>query len=135
MSTKYEFDLIPLSYIHIGSGEKLEPISYVIKDGYLYYINQGNYIDHLISKEEDRLYQILDECKLHEISQYLANSFDEKNRSLWITRYKFDKSIEYDLSTLYRVIQRDLFFSSKLLARYWEISCNLHSSNIWLIVL
>jgi len=49
----YKIKLTTLSPIHIGDGEMFEPISYVIKDKFLYFFNEEFVLGKIIKKEQN----------------------------------------------------------------------------------
>ena len=49
----FKCKLIPLTPIHIGSGNEIEPYDYVIKNGVFYRINSMDIFENLNDKEKE----------------------------------------------------------------------------------
>jgi len=96
MNNNYHFTITPLTYLHVGSGDVIEPIKYIIKDNKLYYLNQSNYIKHLVSLDKKRVYEVLDGSRLNEIAKYFYLKFDPKISDNWIYNYPVEPSVQQE---------------------------------------
>ena len=84
----YKFILKPITNIHIGSGQELDPTEYIITNGKLYYINQFEMIKYLKAKFPNEFDNLLNTADLAKIIDFFIEKFDEKNRLLWSSAYQ-----------------------------------------------
>ncbi|OON98388.1 MAG: type III-A CRISPR-associated RAMP protein Csm5 [Epulopiscium sp. Nele67-Bin004] len=71
----YTYTLTPLTPIHVGDGDALEPYEYVIKDGHLYKFDMGT----LYQKVSDQNKQIIKDSMLKKFMQLdINNLYNEK---------------------------------------------------------
>ena len=91
---KYHLTLIPITYIHIGNGEELDPTEYIVKTGKVYYLNQAQMIAHLMKTNETEFQKVLDTSDMIKITDFFIDHFDEKNESLWTASYEVDHEFE-----------------------------------------
>jgi len=92
--TKYDLTLIPISFIHIGNGEQLDPTEYIVKNGKVYYLNQTQMISYLMKTREKEFSKVLDTADMIKITDFFIENFNEKNTELWSASYKVDSSFE-----------------------------------------
>lgn len=83
-----------LSYLHIGSGEKLDPTDYVIKGGNVYYLNKLECIRQFLTTGKNRFQHIMQEANQNKIALYFYDNFNPDDSKLWTSFYKTDKQIE-----------------------------------------
>lgn len=83
-----------LSYLHIGSGEKLDPTDYVIKGGNVYYLNKLECIRQFLKKDNNDFQHIMQEANQNKIALYFYDHFKPADNKLWTSFYKTDKQIE-----------------------------------------
>ncbi len=68
-----------ISPIHIGSGEDYEPYHYVVKDGYMYLIDEDKYSEFLTEKGKfDEFLKVCDSGNLIKIRGFIFKNFEEK---------------------------------------------------------
>ena len=84
--TRYKLTLKPLTYIHIGASDELDPTQYVIRDGHLYILNQSKFIKYLHRENPDILQQVIS-FNFDQIAQYFSKSFDPSQRDTWIQKH------------------------------------------------
>jgi len=87
---KWKVTLTPLTPIHIGDGEMMDPTEYIAKDGYVYYLNQIAFMSHLLSSGKNTLKQALDSSNMESIIRIMADNFDADNKLHWKSRTKVD---------------------------------------------
>ncbi len=96
MADIYNFSGALLSPLHIGGGSDnvLDPLEYVVKDGYFYRIN----MDTMLSKNETFASAFIAECERNNnitvIRRLILEAFDPKDTDLWIHRSKASKFFE-----------------------------------------
>lgn len=90
----YSLKLKVLSPIHIGSGETLNPLRYLVKNGRLYFINEGQYIKKLLKMTNSRLKQVVEDTDIYSIVNYFVDCFDEKDSSTWTNSYEVSSDYE-----------------------------------------
>ncbi|MBW2661953.1 MAG: type III-A CRISPR-associated RAMP protein Csm5 [Deltaproteobacteria bacterium] len=76
----YNVRLHILSPIHIGSGQELDPFSYVIRDNKLLIIDMAKWIENYSDKET--LYQKMDSEDYIDLRNYIAKNFNDNNAVL-----------------------------------------------------
>lgn len=118
MIKKWNVKIYPISPIHIGDGEILDPTEYIAKDGFVYYLNQTVYISELLQSGCVELKNALDKMDLSNIIQILEKNFLEKNRLHWISRTSVSQSFcntwKQDLSNSRNSQQLHRFIQNKL---------------------
>lgn len=90
----YSLKLKVLSPIHIGSGETLNPLRYLVKNGRLYFINEGQYIKKLLKMTNSRLKEVVEDTDIYSIVNYFVDCFDEKDSSTWTNSYEVSSDYE-----------------------------------------
>jgi len=76
----YNIRLHILSPVHIGSGQELDPFSYVIRNNKLLIIDLGKWIENYSDKET--LYQKMDSEDYIDLRNYIAKNFNDDNAVL-----------------------------------------------------
>lgn len=76
----YNVRLHILSPVHIGSGQELDPFSYVIRDNKLMIIDLAKWIENYSDKET--LYQKMDSVDYIDLRNYIAKNFNDDNAVL-----------------------------------------------------
>ncbi|HOD52942.1 MAG TPA: type III-A CRISPR-associated RAMP protein Csm5 [Candidatus Cloacimonadota bacterium] len=95
MSVKnYQIRLKVLSPLHIGSGEHLNPLNYIVKNNHLYYLNEGQYIKKLLNTPDSRLKEVVDTADIYNIVNYYYNQFDENDTQLYKHSYPVDPEFQ-----------------------------------------
>ncbi len=108
---KYHLTTIPLSYIHIGNGEELDPTEYIVKNGKVYYLNQAQMIAHLMKTNETEFQKVLNTSDMIRITDFFIDHFDEKNESLWTASYEVDHEFEtYYREKLHKLESQNLLY-------------------------
>ena len=69
--------------VHIGTGEDISPLEYVIKNGVLYRIESDDLISKLNEEQLKRFYSYIENNKFVELRNVIVENFDEK-----FARYK-----------------------------------------------
>ncbi|HPK40860.1 MAG TPA: type III-A CRISPR-associated RAMP protein Csm5, partial [Candidatus Cloacimonadota bacterium] len=90
----YEIKLKVLSPLHIGSGETLNPLRYVVKNNILYYLNESQYIRELLKTPNSHLEQVVKTDNIYNIVNYFVDCFDETNTDTWQHSYKVDNQFQ-----------------------------------------
>lgn len=90
----YKVKIEPLAYIHIGSGDKLDPTDYIIKNRFVYYLNKPECIRFFLSKYKNAFQEIIKTANLNQICKYFYSHFDEKQRQLWTSRFEVGAEFE-----------------------------------------
>jgi CRISPR-associated protein Csm5 len=86
----FNYSLTPLTYIHIGSGDYLDPITYVIRGHYAYYLNETEYIRYLTKRYRAEFKAVMDQNDAKMIKAFFHAKFDPECKELWLSRYKVD---------------------------------------------
>ena len=76
----YNVRLHILSPVHVGSGQELDPFSYVIRDNKLLIIDLAKWIENYSDKET--LYQKMDSEDYLDLRNYIAKNFNDNNAVL-----------------------------------------------------
>ena len=76
----YNVRLHILSPVHVGSGQELDPFSYVIRDNKLMIIDLAKWIENYSDKET--LYQKMDSEDYIDLRHYIAKNFNDNNAVL-----------------------------------------------------
>ncbi len=76
----YNVRLHILSPVHVGSGQELDPFSYVIRDNKLLIIDLAKWIENYSDKET--LYQKMDSEDYIDLRNYIAKNFNDNNAVL-----------------------------------------------------
>lgn len=87
----FKCKLIPLSPIHIGSGNEIEPYDYVIKDSVFYRINSMDIFEKLSEKEQEIFTSKIEEGIL-EFRTYIKDIYKEEYG--YIYKSSVDKNFE-----------------------------------------
>ena len=77
VAKKYSLTLYPLTDIHIGSGEELEPFEYTLKEGYLYKFDMSNIYNKMDSGKKDGFLEKLKLNNLIEIRKWICKNYNE----------------------------------------------------------
>ncbi len=92
-SKSYRLRIFPKTYLHISSGEWLDPTQYVIKDNRMYVINQPRFIADLRKRDPGSFDKILG--MTHDrIAQFFSDVFDPEARDTWIQSHPVDKGMQ-----------------------------------------
>lgn len=83
--SSYNIVINPLTPIHIGNGEQLLPYEYVLKNGYIYVLNNVKLYDKL-SFELKNKFEVLAEKSLIELRSWILKIYDEA--------YGYERKIE-----------------------------------------
>lgn len=113
----WKVKLRPISPIHIGDGDVLDPTEYIAKEGYVYYLNQITYVSHLLQKGISSLKQALDASNMEAIIQIMADNFDPGINLHWKSRTKvsdrFCSEWQRDLKDTHRSQQLHRFIRNR----------------------
>lgn len=91
---EYKFELVPITDIHIGSGEELDPTEYIVKNGEVYFFNIAELIRFMFKKSEKSFNYWLDKGDINGINQVISGNFDVKEPKLWISSYEVGSDFE-----------------------------------------
>ncbi len=81
------YTITPLSRIHIGSGEVLDPFTYIVKDGYAFYLHQQNFIDYLTKNYSVEFKTILNNANYIKIVEFLQSRFNSNIPEIYTLKY------------------------------------------------
>lgn len=87
------YNIIPLSPIHIGSGEVMDPFRFLVKDGYAHLVNTNAYMSHLAQKDGRNFKQLIKNSIFRPLLEYIWDEFDTQNPALYHFRYPVSKEI------------------------------------------
>ncbi len=85
---KWKVNLTNLTPVQIGDGSVLDPTDYIAREGYVYYLNQINYLSFLLQKSNNALSHALDSSDLTAIIKIMADNFDAGIKEHWKSRTK-----------------------------------------------
>ncbi len=98
MGVRFEeipFKLTVVTPVHVGTGETYVPTDYVIKGGYLYFVDRGKFMDFLIKK--GKYEEFLNVCNMpSEKALFSIRSFLSKNFNASFAIYKVRVSPEVE---------------------------------------
>ena len=92
VAKKYKVKLLPLTDIHIGSGNEIEAYEYTIKDGYFYKIDMSEMFDKLNDSEKENFHKILQESNFFNIRSWIYDNYKEN----WGYIYKEKVSSKFE---------------------------------------
>lgn len=91
MNRVYQVLLQPITPIHIGSGESLDPLEYIVKkegdQNRLYYYNSARVMIRFSEKDPEEATERLKSGNLQWILDSLINTFDPADRTQWTSSY------------------------------------------------
>ncbi len=88
------FQIRPLSPLHIGSGNMLDPFRMLIKNNHAYYINTTEFAKYLSGSFGKNFHDILNSGVLEKIITFMYDKFDPSNQSLYVSKYGVSKDIQ-----------------------------------------
>ncbi len=88
------FQIRPLSPLHIGSGNMLDPFRMLIKNNHAYYINTTEFAKYLSSPSGKKFHDILNTGDLEKIITFMYDMFDPSNQSLYVSKYGVSEDIQ-----------------------------------------
>lgn len=100
------FEFIPLSPVHIGSGERMQPEEYFYTGGQLERIDLGRLVGCLNEKTRTHLEGLIDSNKLSELRSFLKNIHEKANRKFVQYRIRVGESSRRELEKLAENPQR-----------------------------
>lgn len=92
--TNLKFIITPLTPLHIGSGDMMDPFRYLVKGGYAHLINTSAYTSFLSDTDKHEFMNVLGLGNFKSLVKYLWDHFDPNNSSLHYYRYPADKDME-----------------------------------------
>jgi CRISPR/Cas system CSM-associated protein Csm5 (group 7 of RAMP superfamily)/predicted DNA-binding ArsR family transcriptional regulator len=95
----YNVRLHILSPVHVGSGQELDPFSYVIRDNKLMIIDLSKWAENYSDKET--LYQKMDSEDYIDLRNYIAKSFNDNNAVLSIIDVKSSEVVRTYTKAVY----------------------------------
>ena len=90
MFKRINIEIEPITYLHIGSGEELNPLKYIIKNNFIYLVNETAAINSLANKYAQKFNQIMETADLVKIHMFIAENLDIENHEVWFDRYQVD---------------------------------------------
>ncbi len=90
---KYKIVIKTLTPVHIGSGDVLDPLEYVIKDRVMYVFDQQRFISNLTPKLRQRFVSYIDEDKMVELRSFIRENF-KPDASYVLYRATVEESVE-----------------------------------------
>lgn len=82
MYRHYTMSVFPVTYVHIGDGEQLDPTQYVIYGDKLYLLNANRFIGKLLKDDPVGLQKALDDSRQN-IGAYWSKHFDPADTDTW----------------------------------------------------
>lgn len=74
-----------LSPIHIGTGDEIGPMDYLIKEGKFYKIKFERYVSNMDDKQREEFEGLIDKGNLIEIRNYVTENIDTEKESVYST--------------------------------------------------
>lgn len=74
-----------LSPIHIGTGEDVDPMSYIIQGERFYKIKFESFVSNMGDNEREKFESLLDQENLIEIRKYVSGNIDTESDSVYST--------------------------------------------------
>jgi hypothetical protein len=84
----------PLTWLHVGNGEKADPFGMIVKDGFAIYLNTNAYIRHLLQTRTAEFTNLVKTANLQNLMSYMYANFDSSHPELWDTRLPVDAEVE-----------------------------------------
>jgi len=75
---RFEMRFKPITHIHIGSGNEIDPFKYVIKNKKIYYLNELSFFRYLASEKKEQFNKVLESCITENIQKFIRDNFLEK---------------------------------------------------------
>lgn len=93
---KLDCKITPITYIHIGSGEKLDPMRFIIKDGWAYYLDQMSCIRYFLENFRKEFKEVMSSGNIKNMTNFFYNRFNPSIKNIWFLKYKVDDSVAED---------------------------------------
>jgi len=90
---KIPYSLTIITPFHIGTGEELDPFTIVIKDNYLYRLNQLEFIHYLLQEKEKEFQKVMYVGNIVAIQQFFQENFNPEVKDTWFYHYLINKNI------------------------------------------
>lgn len=98
----YNLNCEILSPIHIGTGDEIDPLNYIIKGNRFFSLSLGNYIAAMSDEERVAFEALIDKGNLIELRKYVAEHVDPERNSL------FSVEVTPEIISLYNDKVRDI---------------------------
>lgn len=92
---EYRCTLIPLTPIHIGSGNELSPFEYIVKNGHFYKICTSDIIDKFPEDIKLEFIKILESRNMFKSREFIKNNYKEEYG------YEYKTKVSQDFKELY----------------------------------
>ncbi len=79
--TRYRFTAQALTPVHIGSGQEIDPLEFILHGNRLIHFNPAELITRLPLPDRDRFVQLIEKAELKAIQSFLRNHLDPKQAS------------------------------------------------------
>jgi CRISPR type III-A-associated RAMP protein Csm5 len=89
MYRHYKMKVFPVTYVHIGDGEQLDPTQYVIHGDKLYVLNANRFIGKLLERDPQGLNQALAD-QGQNIGLYWNKHFNPQDKDTWYQCHPVD---------------------------------------------
>jgi CRISPR-associated protein Csm5 len=85
-----------LSPVHIGTGEDVDPMSYIIQGERFYKIKFESFVSNMGDNEREKFESLLDQVNLIEIRKYVSENIDTESDSVYSTEVNPKTIIHYN---------------------------------------
>lgn len=85
----YKMSVFPVTYVHIGDGEQLDPTQYVLYGNKLYMLNANHFIGQLLKSDPSGLHRALEDSR-QSIGKYWYEKFNPELRDTWYQCHPVD---------------------------------------------
>ena len=98
----YKLQCEILSPVHIGNGQEIDPLSYIIKEENLYYISFDDFVLNMEAVSRCRFEELLEKNDLTGMRSFVADTIDLEKETIYST------SVDYKVAGIYKSKIRDI---------------------------
>jgi CRISPR-associated protein Csm5 len=80
--TMYRFRAQALTPVHVGSGQEIDPLEFMLHENRLIHFNPAEIVNHLTPEERHRFLQLLEKAELKAIQSFLRTHLDPQRPGL-----------------------------------------------------
>lgn len=99
---RVHFTLTPLTPIHIGSGETLNPMNYTVQNGTLYYLNEIGFMRYALREKLNEYRSVLQSHDYKRIARFINDTFKHPQHEMYHGCYtvsgKYESEFKRQLS-------------------------------------
>ena len=83
LNRRFKLKIIPFTYVHIGSGESLDPTQYVVTNNKLWVLNQTAFINELAKTNPEAVAEF-DKADFRGMAKLFSRYFNPEKKNTWL---------------------------------------------------